>query len=88
MLGLSIDTPPQAARLAKDLALPFPILSDPRMKTIRAYGMQGAGMQMGEMGYVVIDKQGRIRTRRIDRRFGDNAGMIERAVREASTAPV
>lgn len=58
------------------------------MKTIRAYGMHGAGMQMGEMGYVVIDKQGRIRTRRVDRSFGDNVGLIERAVREASTGAV
>lgn len=88
MLEISIDTPPQAARLAADLSLPFPVLSDSRMKTIRAYGTQGAGMQMGEMGYVVIDKQGHIRTRRTDRRFGDNVGMIERAVREASTGAV
>ena len=83
MLAISIDTPAQAAALAKDLGLPFPILSDPRMKIIRAYGMKGDGMDMAEMGYVVIDKQGRIRTRQIDRHFGENIGMIERAVREA-----
>lgn len=35
------------------------------------------------MGYVVVDKQGRIRTRQVDRRMGENVGMIVRAVRAA-----
>ncbi len=87
MLAISIDTPEQAARLVKDLALPFAILSDPRMEVIRPYGMKGDGMDMGDMGYVVIDRQGRIRTRRIDRRFGENVRAIARAVREAETPP-
>lgn len=36
-----------------------------------------------DMGYVVVDKQGRIRTRQIDRQMGENVGMIVRAVRQA-----
>ena len=83
MLAISIDTPETAARLTKDLKLPFPILSDPRIEVIRAFGMKGEGMAMAEMGYVVIDRQGRIRTRQLDRRFGENVGMIVRAVRGA-----
>ena len=83
MLGISIDTPDAAARLAKDLNLPFAILSDPRMEVIRAYGMKGEGMDMADMGYVVIDKQGRIRARQIDRRFGENVATIVRALRQA-----
>lgn len=83
VLGVSNDTPEMAARLAKELGLPFQILSDPRMEVIRAYGMKGAGMDMADMGYVVIDKQGRIRAREIDRRFGENAATIVRALREA-----
>lgn len=83
MLGISIDMPDAAARLAKDLNLPFAILSDPRMEVIRAYGMKGEGMDMADMGYVVIDKQGRIRARQIDRRFGENVARIVRALRQA-----
>ena len=83
MLGISIDMPDAAARLAKDLNLPFAILSDPRMEVIRAYGMKGEGMDMADMGYVVIDKQGRIRARQIDRRFGENVAAIVRALRQA-----
>jgi peroxiredoxin Q/BCP len=85
VLGISIDTPEAAARLVKELNLGFPILSDPRMAVIQAYGMKGEGMDMADMGYVVIDKQGRIRTRQVDRRMGENAGMIVRAVRQAKT---
>lgn len=83
VLGISRDAPEAAARLTRELGLPFPILSDPQMEVIRAYGMKGEGMEMPDLGYVIIDKQGRIRTRQIDRRFGENLGMILRALREA-----
>lgn len=80
---MSIDTPEQARRVAREFGFTFPLLSDPGMQMIRAYGMKGEGMEMAELGYVVIDKQGRIRTRQIDRRFGENVDMIVRALREA-----
>ena len=85
VLGVSKDAPESAARLVRDLALPFPILSDVSMDVIRAYGMKGEGMEMADLGYVIIDKQGRIRTRQIDRRFGENAWMIVRALRQAKS---
>ena len=85
MVAVSIDTPEAASRLASELKLPFPLLSDPRMTVIRPYGMKGEGMDMADMGYVVVDKQGRIRTRQVDRRFGENVGMIVRAVQKAKT---
>ena len=40
-------------------------------------------MEMADMGYVVIDKQGRLRMRQIDRRFGENGERIIRALRRA-----
>jgi len=85
VLGVSIDTPEAAARLARDLGLPFPILSDPRMEVIRAYRMKGEGMEMADMGYVIIDRKGNIRARQIDRRFGENIGMIVEALRQAKS---
>jgi peroxiredoxin len=83
VLGISGDIADAAAILTKELGLPFPILSDPRMAVARAFAMYGDSMGMPEMGYVVIDKQGRIRSRRIDRRFGENVDSIVRAVRAA-----
>jgi peroxiredoxin Q/BCP len=83
VLGISIDTPEEAARLTRELALPFPILSDPTMETIHAYGMKGQGMEMADMGYVIIDKQGHIRTHQIDRQFGEHVEAMVRALRQA-----
>lgn len=73
---MSIDRPTDAHRLRQELGLTFPILSDPDMEMIRAYGMKGEGMEMADMGYVIIDKAGRIRDRRIDRNFGDNLAPV------------
>ena len=85
MFAVSNDTPEVQRRLAKELKLTFPLLSDRRMNVISAYGMKGDGMDMADMGYVVIDRTGRIRSRQIDRRFGENVGMILRAVHEADS---
>lgn len=81
VLALSMDTPEQAAKLALDLNLAFPVLSDPNMGIVREYGMYSKQMGMPEMGYTVIDKQGRIRTEEIDRQFGENVNAILRALR-------
>jgi len=40
-------------------------------------------MEMAEMGYAVIDRQGRIRERQIDRQFGEHVGAIVHALRQA-----
>ncbi len=85
VLGISIDSPEEAARLTRELGLAFPVLADISMEVIRAYRMKGEGMEMADMGYVIIDKQGRIRTRQIDRRFGESVGMMVRALRQAKS---
>jgi peroxiredoxin len=86
VLALTMDTPEQASKLAQDLSLAFPVLSDPNMGIVREYGMYGKQMRMPEMGYTVIDKQGRIRTEEVDRQFGENVNDILRALRAAKTA--
>lgn len=83
VFGMSMDAPEVAGRLAFDLGLDFPLLSDRNMVTVREYGFEGKGMGMPEMGYVVIDKQGRIQAQKIDRKFGENADAILRALRQA-----
>ncbi len=80
VLAVSIDSQDAARGLARDLGLTFPLLSDPEMQAIRRYGMKGSGMQMADMGYVVIDRQGRIQAKRTDPRFGDNVGLMLDAV--------
>lgn len=72
VFAVSIDRPEVARKLRQDLKLSYPILSDPRMEVTRAYRMKGERMEMSDMGYVIIDRQGLIRARRIDRTFADN----------------
>lgn len=86
VLALSMDTPEQASKLAVDLNLAFPVLSDPSMGIVREFGMYSKQMGMPEMGYTVIDKQGRIRTEEVDRQFGENVNAILRALRSAKNA--
>jgi len=83
VFGMSLDTPAEASRLVSNLGLPFALLSDPNMVIVRDYGMYGKAMKMPEMGYVVIDREGRIRAREIDRSFGANVNAIRRALRAA-----
>ncbi len=83
VLAMSMDTPEESSRLALDLNLAFPILSDPNMVIVKDYGMEGKGMAMPEMGYAVIDRQGQIRTQEVDRQFGENVNDILRALRGA-----
>ncbi len=85
VLAMSMDTPAEASKLASDLNLAFPILSDPNMAIVREYGMYGMQMGMPEMGYTVIDKEGRIRTAEVDRQFGENVNVILRALRRAKS---
>jgi peroxiredoxin len=86
VIAVSIDTPDDQRRLATDLRLPFALLSDPGMRVIRAYGMKGSGMDMADMGYVVVDKRGRIRVRELDRHFGEHSEAIVRALQQANAS--
>lgn len=83
MFGVSIDSLEEARKLARQLGLTFPLLSDPGMQIIRQYEMKGEGMEMADMGYVIIDREGRIRARRIDRQFGDRMELLLHDVRQA-----
>ncbi len=83
VFAVSIDKPDQARKVAQEFKLGFPVLSDPAMQVIRPYGMKGDRMEMAELGYVVIDRQGRIRVTRADRAFGDHVEHILRYLRQA-----
>ena len=83
VFAISNDAPDDARRLATELGLDFPVLSNPSMDVIYRYRMKGERMPMADMGYVLIDAAGRIRVHRIDRQFGEHAGEIEALLRLA-----
>ena len=68
------------------LSLTFPVLADPNTEIVREYGMYSRQMRMPDMGYTVIDKQGRIQTQVVDQQFGENVNAIARALRRAKSA--
>ncbi len=83
VFAVSIDKPEDARRVAREFKLGFLILSDPAMQVIRPYGMKGERMEMADLGYVVIDREGRIRGRRIDQQFGDHLELLLHDLRQA-----
>ena len=76
MLALSIDAPEVAAQTREALGLRYPLLSDPNASVIRHYQMYNAKMRMADMGYVLIDAQGRVRDRVRDPQFGERTEAV------------
>jgi len=76
VFAISNDGPEDARRMATELGLDFPVLSNPSMDVIYRYRMKGDRMPMADMGYVLIDATGRIRQHKIDRRFGEHVGDL------------
>jgi len=72
VFAISNDGQEDTRRIATELGLGFPVLSNPSMDVIYRYRMKGERMPMADMGYVLIDATGRIREHRIDRRFGEH----------------
>lgn len=84
VLALSHDDRERARSMAVELGRTIVVLSDPSMKVIYRYGMKSDSMPMADMGYVVIDRAGRIRLRKIDLRYGEHIGEIVQALKEAA----
>lgn len=88
VFAISNDRVDDARRMATELGLHFRVLSNPSMDVIYRYRMKGEGMPMADMGYVLIDRSGRIVAQRIDRQFGDHAeevvGELQRVAQAAA----
>jgi len=73
LLAISLEPLATSQSLARDLALSFPLLSDPTGDVIRAYGVRntfaGAASLLPHPAVFIIDSQGEIRFRSIDRNF-------------------
>lgn len=64
--GVSVDSPETNAELVRDAGLDFPILSDPSMKAIDAYGLRHRGggpdgQDIAHSASVLIDRDGVVR---------------------------
>ena len=84
MLALSNDDRDRARSMALELRRSIVVLSDPSMRVIYRYGLKGENMPMADMGYVVIDRAGRVRVRKVDRTYGEHIGEIVQTLKEAA----
>jgi thioredoxin-dependent peroxiredoxin len=60
VLGVSMDDLSTQKRFAESLNLPFPLLSDAKGETARAYGVLASGGGHAERVTFVIDAQGKV----------------------------
>ena len=61
VLVVGPGTHEDAARVAGQLTLPFPVLADPARASYRRYGLDKVLLAIQRSGTFLIDKQGRVR---------------------------
>lgn len=77
-MAISVDPPQESRKLNQLLNGTFPLLSDPSLRVISAYGMlhQMGSSTVGNMGYAIVDGSGVLRHRAEDPLFGRRADEI------------
>lgn len=63
IVAISTDALEKSRDLAKDLGLTFPLLSDPDLSVIRAYGVEDVGNDIAWPSEFLVDRGGGIRWR-------------------------
>lgn len=61
MLGISVDETATNAKLAERVEAQFPLLSDPDLATIKAYGLEHEGKDISLPATIVVDQAGVVR---------------------------
>ena len=84
VVAISTDEAAESKKLDHLLEKAFPLLSDPDLKVINAYQMRHnmGGITVGNMGYAIIDRQGRVKKVEVDPLFGRHAEAILGSLRE------
>ena len=80
VIAVGADTASSIRQTQSATNASFPLLRDPDLKVSKLYDMQlrsqwpmGMMGAFPEMGYVIVDEKGIIRTQRVDLTFGDHA---------------
>ena len=63
MVGISVDAVAKSKDLAQSLGLSFPLLSDPDLAVIRAYGVADESNEIAWPSEFIVDQGGTIRWR-------------------------
>jgi len=91
---LNRDEPEASRRLKAMSGISAPVLLDRELTVARAYDfLPKPGQPMGgmtgvaQMGFVIVDRKGRIRVQRADISFGSHAGQMLEIVRRLAQEP-
>ena len=71
MVAISVDPSSSSRDMARRLGLKFPLLRDPDMAVITAYGVAMAGRDIAVPATIVIDQRGRVVYRRVGETMSD-----------------
>jgi peroxiredoxin len=77
VVGISVDPVEKSADLAKSLGLRFPLLSDPEMTAIRAYGVADEGNGIAWPAEFLIDRGGHVRWRAAATSVGTRPSAVD-----------
>lgn len=77
VLGISMDSFASNKEFGKQAGVTFPLLSDWRRETTKAYGLYNAASGYGNRGTFVIDKEGKIQHIEIGRSAIDPTGAYQ-----------
>lgn len=86
VLAISDDRALEARRIAAEVGHEIAILSDQTRAVGFRYGMRDRERRLALTGYVVIDRAGTVRARRVDPLFGEHADEIMGLLSEAATS--
>ncbi len=64
-MAISADSVSTSRALAAQLKIPFPLLSDPKLRAIRAYGVREGGHHNAVPAVFVIRRDGKVAWRKI-----------------------
>lgn len=58
IVAISVDPPEESLELAKKKKIPFPLLSDPQMRVISAYGVAEAEAELAVPSVFLVSQKG------------------------------
>mgnify|MGYP002641570848 CR=1 FL=1 len=77
IVGISVDQPETSRKLHRKLGLGFPLLSDPDMKVIKAYGVAMDGRDIAVPSIFILNAKRRIIWSEVADDFTDRPGAGE-----------
>jgi peroxiredoxin len=77
IVGISVDDRETSAAFARELHIPFPLLYDDGLGVASAYGLAQADKDVALPATLVVDRNRRIRWRRVGERMDDRPSVAE-----------